>query len=209
MQTITLSTRTLGRLFKESAPMSGLTFRHELSFRLPSFRLLELQKCKGPRAPRCARAFRVTLCLRCGPERSTAEVRVQRRAHGAPRSSPPANCRWPIRRGLGEVRPALRISHAWRAGALLASARKQKSRPKAADFLFPGGSGEIRTHERLTPSAVFKTAAFNHSATLPDPSLYRIHLTPNSTGVPQVKFSHERRAVKGSDIRMTRTKKAK
>jgi hypothetical protein len=32
---------------------------------------------------------------------------------------------------------------------------------------FSGGSGEIRTHERLTPSAVFKTAAFNHSATLP------------------------------------------
>ena len=34
-------------------------------------------------------------------------------------------------------------------------------------FLNSGGSGEIRTHERLTPSAVFKTAAFNHSATLP------------------------------------------
>jgi hypothetical protein len=30
-----------------------------------------------------------------------------------------------------------------------------------------GGSGEIRTHERLTPSPVFKTGAFNHSATLP------------------------------------------
>ena len=30
-----------------------------------------------------------------------------------------------------------------------------------------GGSGEIRTHERVTPSAVFKTAAFNRSATLP------------------------------------------
>lgn len=30
-----------------------------------------------------------------------------------------------------------------------------------------GGSGEIRTHERFHPSAVFKTAAFNHSATLP------------------------------------------
>lgn len=30
-----------------------------------------------------------------------------------------------------------------------------------------GGSGEIRTHERVPPSAVFKTAAFNHSATLP------------------------------------------
>ncbi len=30
-----------------------------------------------------------------------------------------------------------------------------------------GGSGEIRTHGGRKPSAVFKTAAFNHSATLP------------------------------------------
>jgi hypothetical protein len=30
-----------------------------------------------------------------------------------------------------------------------------------------GGSGEIRTHERDKPSLVFKTSAFNHSATLP------------------------------------------
>ncbi len=30
-----------------------------------------------------------------------------------------------------------------------------------------GGSGEIRTHGGLSPSAVFKTAAFNRSATLP------------------------------------------
>jgi hypothetical protein len=30
-----------------------------------------------------------------------------------------------------------------------------------------GGSGEIRTHGGLTPTAVFKTAALNHSATLP------------------------------------------
>ncbi len=30
-----------------------------------------------------------------------------------------------------------------------------------------GGSGEIRTHGGLTSSAVFKTAAFNRSATLP------------------------------------------
>ena len=30
-----------------------------------------------------------------------------------------------------------------------------------------GGSGEIRTHGRLTPSPVFKTGALNHSATLP------------------------------------------
>ena len=30
-----------------------------------------------------------------------------------------------------------------------------------------GGRGGIRTHEGLTPLAVFKTAALNHSATLP------------------------------------------
>ena len=30
-----------------------------------------------------------------------------------------------------------------------------------------GGSGEIRTHERVAPSPVFKTGAFNRSATLP------------------------------------------
>ena len=30
-----------------------------------------------------------------------------------------------------------------------------------------GGSGGIRTHERLSPLLVFKTSAFNHSATLP------------------------------------------
>ena len=30
------------------------------------------------------------------------------------------------------------------------------------------GAGGIRTHERVAPLAVFKTAAFNHSATAPD-----------------------------------------
>jgi hypothetical protein len=30
------------------------------------------------------------------------------------------------------------------------------------------GVGEIRTHEGLSPLAVFKTAAFNHSATTPE-----------------------------------------
>ena len=31
-----------------------------------------------------------------------------------------------------------------------------------------GGSGEIRTHGRVSPSLVFKTSALNRSATLPD-----------------------------------------
>ena len=44
-----------------------------------------------------------------------------------------------------------------------------------------GGSGEIRTHERVPPSAVFKTAAFNHSATLPEePALYINHCPTGS-----------------------------
>ena len=30
-----------------------------------------------------------------------------------------------------------------------------------------GGQGGIRTHGRLAPTAVFKTAALNHSATCP------------------------------------------
>lgn len=34
-------------------------------------------------------------------------------------------------------------------------------------LLDAGGGGEIRTHGRVTPTAVFKTAALNHSATPP------------------------------------------
>lgn len=33
--------------------------------------------------------------------------------------------------------------------------------------ILDGGSGEIRTHGRVSPSTVFKTVAFNRSATLP------------------------------------------
>jgi hypothetical protein len=33
--------------------------------------------------------------------------------------------------------------------------------------LISGGGGEIRTLGRLSPSLVFKTSAFNHSATPP------------------------------------------
>jgi hypothetical protein len=36
-------------------------------------------------------------------------------------------------------------------------------------FDFNGGSGEIRTHGGDKPSPVFKTGAFNRSATLPSP----------------------------------------
>ena len=37
----------------------------------------------------------------------------------------------------------------------------------AVELIDFGGSGEIRTHGRLTPSPVFKTGALNRSATLP------------------------------------------
>ena len=35
-----------------------------------------------------------------------------------------------------------------------------------------GGGGGIRTHGRLSPTSVFKTGAFNHSATPPTESEY-------------------------------------
>ena len=44
-----------------------------------------------------------------------------------------------------------------------------------------GGGGEIRTHERITPSPVFKTGAFNRSATPPLASYYAIRLPPEQT----------------------------
>jgi hypothetical protein len=40
--------------------------------------------------------------------------------------------------------------------------------PRLAQVGVIGGSGEIRTHERVTPLPVFKTGAFNRSATLPE-----------------------------------------
>ena len=44
--------------------------------------------------------------------------------------------------------------------------------------LVNGGGGEIRTHGRVTPTAVFKTAALNRSAT--PPSL-QVRIIPFST----------------------------
>ena len=37
---------------------------------------------------------------------------------------------------------------------------------------FNGGEGGIRTHERVAPLLVFKTSAFNRSATSPN---YKLH----------------------------------
>jgi hypothetical protein len=37
-----------------------------------------------------------------------------------------------------------------------------------------GGRGGIRTHERVAPLAVFKTAALNHSATRPIQRVQRL-----------------------------------
>lgn len=44
--------------------------------------------------------------------------------------------------------------------------------PRHDDTHRVGGSGEIRTHERVSPSPVFKTGAFNRSATLPKESAH-------------------------------------
>ena len=41
-----------------------------------------------------------------------------------------------------------------------------------------GGSGEIRTHERVAPLPVFKTGALNRSATLPKGGFCRVFVGP-------------------------------
>jgi hypothetical protein len=43
-----------------------------------------------------------------------------------------------------------------------------KNTKKYNDFNGHGGEGGIRTHGGVSPTAVFKTAALNHSATSPD-----------------------------------------
>ena len=53
----------------------------------------------------------------------------------------------------------------WRCGHRRRSAAISRYRGQSAVF---GGRGGIRTHGRLAPTAVFKTAALNHSATLPN-----------------------------------------
>src|SRR6516164_1414708 len=50
-----------------------------------------------------------------------------------------------------------------------------------------GGRGGIRTHEGLTPLAVFKTAALNHSATLPCLELARLFCSQRRTNLPSCK----------------------
>jgi hypothetical protein len=47
-----------------------------------------------------------------------------------------------------------------------------------------GGSGEIRTHGGRKPTAVFKTAALNHSATLP----YFLNCGRKNTVIPNPCF---------------------
>ena len=65
-----------------------------------------------------------------------------------------------------DVNELFRTNAEEKSRALIVRYAAFRTLPDVAGAIF-GGSGEIRTHERLTPSAVFKTAAFNHSATLP------------------------------------------
>ncbi len=56
-----------------------------------------------------------------------------------------------------------------------------RSRLKQDNIIEPnGGSGEIRTHEGLAPLPVFKTGAFNRSATLPGEHYPLFHINSPS-----------------------------
>ena len=72
-------------------------------------------------------------------------------------------------------------SHTGSAQALPSLPPRNKKTAGRRFLLFLGGSGEIRTHEQFNPSLVFKTSAFNHSATLPKcAALYRFRLQPGA-----------------------------
>lgn len=47
------------------------------------------------------------------------------------------------------------------------SGMEDKKRPPDGGLKFVGGGGGIRTPGRVSPTSVFKTDAFNHSATPP------------------------------------------
>ncbi len=58
-----------------------------------------------------------------------------------------------------------------------------------------GGSGEIRTHGRVAPTAVFKTAALNRSATLPfslllDDKMTRVSFRSGNDGLGRMNKGH-------------------
>ena len=55
-----------------------------------------------------------------------------------------------------------------------------------------GGGGGIRTHERFNPLPVFKTGAFNHSATPPVESyaLYRVENKMQTLFIIWLKIQH-------------------
>jgi hypothetical protein len=73
--------------------------------------------------------------------------------------------------GASEVGTADCIRHvypAWCSSLQTPTSGSQTSRSLGIATGSAGGRGGIRTHEGLAPLAVFKTAALNHSATLPD-----------------------------------------
>jgi hypothetical protein len=71
--------------------------------------------------------------------------------------------------------------------------------PEAADFRYGcGGGGGIRTHERLAPLTVFKTVAFDRSATPPRYDFSRFLLSEMSTCPPFVHLILRRAARPGA-----------
>ena len=55
--------------------------------------------------------------------------------------------------------------------------KKTKSLYYLKNLKFNGGEGGIRTHERVAPLLVFKTSAFNRSATSPKIKKYYLLLS--------------------------------
>ena len=90
-------------------------------------------------------------------------------SHGSPRHQAASASRGTMEAARWEVFWHLHLT-------LLSGRRDWSTRPHCGRHA--GGEGGIRTHERVTPLAVFKTAALNHSAT--SPSWRRQQLISNS-----------------------------
>ena len=87
---------------------------------------------------------------------------------------------------------------AWEAGALPLSYRRACGRHLSK---IHGGRGGIRTHGRLAPTTVFKTAALDLSATRPRGAYYTIIFGATATASRVAAKKKTRRASRGTDGR--------
>ena len=123
-----------------------------------------------------------------------AETDRQAEVHG----HPAGKLRWGAELHKPTLPPARRTprrAFSFVDGIVDQTGRRAKRPPNIGVSQRSGGRGGIRTHEGLAPLAVFKTAALNHSATLPCSKLNNLHRTDLPTETELAPNWHRRRNV--------------